>query len=106
MAFISQLSIESGIQIIGYGHLGDGNIHVNILIPPDCEDAHIGEILTLQILEQAILLKGSITGEHGIGVTKKPFLNLMFSEYDITIFRGIKRTFDPKNLLNPHKIID
>ncbi len=105
MAFLVELSKETGIQVIGYGHLGDGNIHVNLLFNEACDEA-TKHALTFRVLDYAVGLKGSITGEHGIGLSKKPFLSLMFSQDDIALFKRLKLAFDPKGLLNPFKIID
>ncbi len=102
---LNHLREESGYLILGYGHLGDGNIHVNIL-----REAHAlldwslqKRSLSDQIMALAVQLGGTITGEHGIGLTKKLYLPLVFSNHDLEIMRGIKRVFDPQLLLNPGK---
>ncbi|MBT6120972.1 FAD-binding protein [bacterium] len=107
MDAIQNLSTKK-ITVLGYGHLGDGNIHVNVLnINANESDwkiaiTNISEKLFRLALDQA----GSLTGEHGIGLTKKRFLSWQFSETDISIMKQIKRAFDPKGLLNPGKIFD
>ncbi len=95
------LGEENGVTVLGYGHLADGNIHVNIL---QTGTALISESLTEKLLRLAVDMGGSITGEHGIGLTKKKYLNLMFSDRDIECMKAIKEAFDPKGLLNPGKI--
>jgi glycolate oxidase len=86
--------------------LGDGNIHVNVLrmdTAPDIWEAK-KPIVTAAIFAEAIRFGGTLSGEHGIGVTKKAYMPLMFSDADLAIMRGIKAVFDPKGLLNPGKI--
>jgi glycolate oxidase len=86
-----------------YGHAGDGNLHVNFLWDHDDErpriDASIGELM-----RETIELGGTLSGEHGIGVTKAEFLPLEQSSELIELQRAIKGVFDPKGLLNPGKI--
>jgi glycolate oxidase len=96
-----------GLNIIGYGHLGDGNIHLNILNTnpnvPNISEAF--QKATELILKLAVSMGGSITGEHGIGLTKKAYLPLMFSEKDIETFQGLKKIFDPESRLNTGKVL-
>jgi len=103
---LETLNHPSGIEVLGYGHLGDGNIHVNILKMSASEDDW--ERFSPDVIEQvmAIALKygGSISGEHGIGVTKKQFMPLMFSNHDLHIMKQIKTIVDPLGILNPGKL--
>jgi len=88
-----------------FGHAGDGNLHPTILtdlrIP---EEATKTEKIIEEIFKQTIKLGGTLSGEHGIGITKAPYLKLEISKdlYDLMV--GIKKTFDPKNILNPGKM--
>jgi glycolate oxidase len=106
MAFLDLLNQSSHLKILGYGHLGDGNIHVNLLQLPTLPVAeeewnHIEDTLFKKALE----LVGSITGEHGIGVTKKEYMKLMFSATELNLFKQLKLIFDPQKRLNPYKIL-
>jgi len=106
MRFLRELGKTHGLRILGYGHLGDGNIHVNVLrmdTAPDIWEAK-KPVVTEAIFAEAIRLGGTLSGEHGIGLTKKAYMPLMFSEADLAIMRGVKAVFDPKGLLNPGKI--
>ena len=97
----------SGIQVLGYGHLGDGNIHVNILKmgASDAQwEAHAAEVVAW-VMQTAVDMGGSISGEHGIGLTKKAFMPLVFSEVDLQFMHDIKASVDPKNILNPGKVL-
>ncbi len=103
--YISQLAEEYDIKIVMFGHLGDGNIHTNIMIDPHSEiEMKNSKIVLDKIFGYVTSVNGTITGEHGIGLSKKEFLVYQFSETEIEIFRRIKKVFDPHNLLNPGKI--
>ena len=91
-----------------FGHLGDGNVHINIL-KGEMEDKRWKESIPKAIEELfniAICLGGKISGEHGIGLIKKPYLPLIVSDAQLNLMRKIKRVFDPENVLNPGKIFD
>ncbi|MBT5953645.1 FAD-binding protein [bacterium] len=105
MSSIQKLSTHT-VTVLGYGHLGDGNIHVNILNINSLEAEWKIEKKTIseKLFKLALAQEGSLTGEHGIGLTKKRFLSWQFSPTDISIMKQIKRAFDPKGLLNPGKI--
>jgi glycolate oxidase len=108
MRFLRELGQTHGLRVLGYGHLGDGNIHVNVLrmdTAPDIWEAK-KPIVTAAIFVEALRLGGTLSGEHGIGVTKKAYMPLMFSVADLAIMRGVKAVFDPKGLLNPGKIFE
>lgn len=103
--FISGLSKETGIKIVMFGHFGDGNIHTNIMIDPENnEDVKKSEYILDKIFKYVISMNGTISGEHGIGISKKRFLKYQYSEIEILLFKKIKKIFDPENLLNPRKI--
>ena len=95
--------------IVHFGHIGDGNLHINILKPESMEKA-----LFVQKCEQANKTlfsvvqkyKGSISAEHGVGLLKKPYLAYSCSEEEIRYMKALKKVFDPKNILNPGKIFD
>jgi glycolate oxidase len=103
--YIKQLGREYDLTVILFGHLGDGNIHTNVLVDPaDKEETARAGIVLDKIFRYVISLNGSISGEHGIGIAKKPFMAYQFSPVEMEVFKGIKKVFDPDNLLNPGKI--
>jgi len=107
MSFLDQMNQKSHLQILGYGHLGDGNIHVNILQLPTVPVSHEEwDLLEEDLFKTAVKLGGSISGEHGIGLSKKDALKYMFSETELHLFKQLKQIFDPQKRLNPNKIID
>jgi len=88
-----------------FGHFGDGNIHTNIMMDPEnSEDVKKSEYLLDKIFKYVVSVNGTITGEHGIGISKKRFLKYQYNEVEILLFKKIKKVFDPDNLLNPGKI--
>jgi glycolate oxidase len=105
VSFINDEAGKAGITVILFGHFGDGNIHTNLMVDPaDPGEMQRADQLLDKILRYVISVKGSITGEHGVGLTKKPFMAYQFSPLEIDLFRKIKAVFDPLNLLNPGKI--
>jgi D-lactate dehydrogenase (cytochrome) len=89
------------------GHVGDGNFHVIILIDPDKpEERAEAERINARIVERALAVGGTCTGEHGIGMHKKEFLRTEHGDDALDIMRAIKRALDPQNLLNPGKIFE
>ncbi len=96
-------------DVVWFGHIGDGNLHINVLRPPEVDDAafirqceHVTELLG----ERLQRVGGSISAEHGIGLVKKPHLGSTRSAAEIEIMRGIKRVLDPAGLFNPGKLFD
>jgi glycolate oxidase subunit GlcD len=108
MRGLQRLTDQSDYVCLGYGHLGDGNVHVNVLnTDQPIEKWQIDQpYLVERIIKLGISLGGTLSGEHGIGLTKKPYMPLYFSERDITIMKGIKAQFDPNHILNPSKVFD
>jgi glycolate oxidase len=99
------LSEKSGIAIVNFGHAGDGNIHVNIMVDKADEDEYQrGLGLVEQIFRDTLELGGTISGEHGIGLTKAGYIDMELSERELKIMESIKKVFDPKKILNPGKI--
>lgn len=96
-------------EVVWFGHIGDGNLHINILRPKDMnKEDFVRECQKVDrmIFEVIRNQKGSISAEHGVGLTKKPFLNFTRSEAEIELMKGIKRVFDPDNIINPGKVIE
>ncbi|MBN8577512.1 MAG: FAD-binding protein [Cytophagales bacterium] len=103
---IKEIGTRYGFNTVCFGHLGDGNLHVNILKENISEHdwatripEGIGEIFKL-----TVSLGGTLSGEHGIGIAKRPYMPIAMSEVNLQLMRGIKAVFDPHGILNPGKI--
>ncbi|MDS4027544.1 MAG: FAD-binding oxidoreductase [Candidatus Contendobacter sp.] len=96
-------------EVLWYGHIGDGNLHINILKPADWEPtmfaAQCGTV-SAHLFEMLKHYGGSISAEHGVGLTKKPYLHYTRDETEIAYLRAIKQAFDPNGIMNPGKIFD
>lgn len=94
-------------EVVWFGHIGDGNVHINILKPQDIKkEDFIAECRKVDSLLYSLVQKydGAISAEHGVGLAKKPFLEFSRSQTEIEIMRKIKAAFDPDNIINPGKI--
>ena len=104
-ALVKRIEAEYRLRIPCFGHAGDGNIHVNIMVDPTDADeirrAHEAEHV---LFSGVVALEGSISGEHGIGFAKAPFIGLELSDEEIALMKRVKAAFDPLNILNPGKI--
>lgn len=103
---VKSVGRKYGFHSVCYGHAGDGNLHVNI-IKGDLSDEKWENELPIAIRElftEVVRLGGTISGEHGIGLVQRPYMDIAFNEVALHLMRDIKRVFDPKNLLNPEKI--
>lgn len=103
---VLKLGQTYGFEAVCYGHAGDGNLHVNIL-KNNMSDEQWNDELPKAIREIFTLCRqygGTISGEHGIGLVQKPYLNIVMKEAHFNLMRGIKAAFDPNNILNPGKI--
>lgn len=95
-------------EVVWFGHIGDGNLHINILRPAGMtKEEFVTECRKVDVLvfDAVKKYKGSISAEHGVGMTKKSFLTYTRSEAEIAIMRGIKKVFDPDGIMNPGKVI-
>ncbi|MCE5313307.1 MAG: FAD-binding protein [Nitrospiraceae bacterium] len=102
---IRKLSEETGTRIISFGHAGDGNLHVNIMTDKNNpEEYRQGLSIVKKLFEITLGYRGSISGEHGIGITKAPYLDMEIKSREMELMRGIKKVFDPSGMLNPGKI--
>ncbi|MCA9592044.1 MAG: FAD-binding protein [Myxococcales bacterium] len=100
---VERQSEASGVRCLTYGHAGDGNLHVNFLWNDDDEVPAVERCIE-QLFRDVVELGGTLSGEHGIGVLKAPYLHLEQSAELIALERDLKRVFDPQGLLNPGKI--
>ncbi len=102
---IKKVGAKYGLDIISFGHSGDGNVHVNIIknIPTTVWEEKSPQAAR-EIYRLAVSLGGMVTGEHGIGLTRKEFLSYGLDETQIGLMRDIKKNFDPNGILNPGKI--
>jgi glycolate oxidase len=102
---VEAIATRYNIPIVNFGHAGDGNIHVNIMInraiPGEMEKA---EEAIEAVFAEALRLGGTMSGEHGVGITKAPYLHLEVDPAAIAYMKAIKKTLDPNNILNPGKI--
>ena len=106
LSIVKRIGAEYGFKSVCYGHAGDGNLHVNI-IRGDMSESDWRERLPLGIRElfkEVVRLGGTISGEHGIGLVQKGFMDIAFSSAQLQLMRDIKAVFDPKGILNPGKI--
>lgn len=104
---IEELASKHRVMIVNFGHAGDGNVHVNFLLDPDDRDevsrAHLA---VKELFHLVVSLGGTLSGEHGIGIAKAPYLDIELESSAVDVMRKIKQALDPNNILNPHKTFD
>ncbi|HTY58200.1 MAG TPA: FAD-linked oxidase C-terminal domain-containing protein [Bacteroidota bacterium] len=103
---VKEICARYGITSVCYGHAGDGNVHVNLLkasMPTESWEEGIEPAIE-EIFRLTVALGGTISGEHGIGFTQKPYLPIALSDAEIRIMKLVKEAFDPSGILNPGKI--
>lgn len=99
---LERLSRDSGITIVNFGHAGNGNIHVNLLLDPDDpKQLAAGEACLESLFELVLSLGGTLSGEHGVGVVKKAFVDREIDPVSLRLMQSIKQQFDPHLILNP-----
>lgn len=103
---IEKIADKYGFKVPCFGHTGDGNVHTNVMVPDknDAKQVEKGHEAITEIFKLAVSLGGTLSGEHGIGISKAPFMHLAFTEAEMNLFRAIKKAFDPNNILNPFKM--
>jgi len=93
------------IKIPCFGHTGDGNVHTNVMVDgKDPEQVKIAYLAIEEVFQATIDLGGTLSGEHGIGLAKAPYMYMAFSDAEMALFKSIKMAFDPNNILNPAKM--
>ena len=103
---IKDIGKQYGFNSVCFGHVGDGNLHVNVMkeeIDADYWNNEVNEGIA-DIFKAVVKLGGTLSGEHGIGIAKRPYMHLAMAEKNLELMRGIKKVFDPKGILNPEKI--
>ena len=95
-------------EVVWYGHIGDGNLHLNILKPAQLSNAEFVSLcggVSRKIGQLLAKYKGSVSAEHGVGLLKRDYLHYSRSETEINLMRSVKKVFDPNGILNPGKLI-
>lgn len=105
---VKAVGAQYGFESVCYGHAGDGNLHVNILRGQLSEKAWAQEVPKgiREIFQFVKSVGGTISGEHGIGLVQRPYLDIVFSNTELKLMRQIKQVFDPRGILNPGKVVD
>ena len=102
---INKIAQKYDVKVPCFGHTGDGNVHTNVMVDGSNEkQLEIGHKAIVEIFKATVELGGTLSGEHGIGLSKAPYMHLAFSDGEMELFRSIKRAFDPNNILNPNKM--
>jgi glycolate oxidase len=103
--WIDDLRRRSGLTIVTFGHAGDGNIHFNIILDKrDKETLAKAESAVQDVFQKTVALGGTISGEHGVGVSKAPYIGMEIGAAELALMKRLKAVFDPNGVLNPGKI--
>jgi D-lactate dehydrogenase len=103
---LERLARETGIRIVNFGHAGNGNIHVNLLVDPDDADEMArAQACLSQVFDLVLALEGTLSGEHGVGLEKRDFVAREIDAPTLRLMAGLKERFDPANILNPGKAL-
>ncbi|MFH1549759.1 MAG: FAD-linked oxidase C-terminal domain-containing protein [Planctomycetota bacterium] len=102
---VQKISAERNVRMVCFGHAGDGTVHVNALVDlTNPEEKTRGEAAVEEVFRAVVKMGGVLSGEHGIGIAKMKYMPLQFPEAELALMRGLKKVFDPNNILNPGKI--
>jgi glycolate oxidase len=101
---VDKINEKQEIYVANFGHIGDGNIHVNIMYSDEPGKGEIAERVVQSVMEEVVKLGGTISGEHGIGNKKAQFMELEISPQELSIMKKFKDFFDPKGIMNPGKL--
>lgn len=105
--FLAKLKRTSGLHIPTFGHLADGNLHVNIMYHrADTKETRVAERTLSMLMRTVVAMGGAISGEHGIGLAKTPFLRVQHSAAEVKAMQAVKRALDPRGILNPGKMFE
>ena len=105
--FLTRLKRQSKLPIPTFGHLADGNLHVNIMYHrANAAETHAAEAAVQQLMETVVAFGGAISGEHGIGLAKTPFLRLQHRPAQVKAMQAVKRALDPRGICNPGKMFE
>lgn len=107
LAGVKSIGARYGFQSVCYGHAGDGNLHVNIIKGDLPDDAWTNELpkAIREIFQLTVSLGGTLSGEHGIGLVQRPYMDIAFDPVQLGLMRGLKQLFDPKGIMNPGKVL-
>jgi glycolate oxidase len=104
-AFLAELAVRKRVRIVNFGHAGDGNIHVNVMTAgTDADEERRAEEAVEEVFRKTVEVGGTISGEHGIGIAKAPFLEMEVGPLGVSVMKRLKECFDPNGILNPGKI--
>jgi len=103
---VKRIGTDYGFTSVCYGHAGDGNLHINIIKGEMSDEKWNNELSSAirELFTEVVALGGTLSGEHGIGLVQKQYMDIPFSETSLNLMRGIKDVFDPKGILNPGKV--
>ena len=103
---IYEIGKKYGLDVPCFGHAGDGNIHVNVMVKDknDQKEVENGHKAIEEIFKLVVELGGTLSGEHGIGISKAEFMDIAFNEAELNLFKKLKQAFDPNGILNPGKM--
>jgi D-lactate dehydrogenase len=102
---IEQLAERYRIANVNFGHAGNGNIHVNLLVDPgNGDEMKRAEACLDEVFSLVLSLDGTLSGEHGVGMAKRPFVPREIDATTIALMKSVKRAFDPANIMNPGKL--
>ncbi len=103
---IYEIGDKYNLQVPCFGHAGDGNIHVNVMVKDKNDEKQMenGHHAIEEIFQMVVDMGGTLSGEHGIGTSKSPYMSIAFNDAEMELFRSIKKAFDPNNILNPFKM--
>jgi glycolate oxidase len=103
--WIDDMRRRTGLTMVTFGHAGDGNMHCNIMLDKgDKAVVKKAESAVKALFKKTVALGGTISGEHGVGISKAPYLDLELGPHEIALMKRIKKAFDPRGILNPGKM--
>ncbi|MCC6840629.1 MAG: FAD-binding protein [Flavobacteriales bacterium] len=107
LAKVKEVGARYGFKSVCYGHAGDGKLHVNIIKGDLPDNVWMEELpkAIREIFEFTVSMGGTLSGEHGIGLVQRPYMDIAFNKMQLEVMRGIKRVFDPQGIMNPGKVL-